>query len=252
MKKISQLFRFTLVVLFWCLLWQITSTLVIKDETLFPSTTSILKNSFSLSFVNLNIIPHLIASFERYLLALIIAAPAAILTAILIAGSSTFRWIFYPIINVTYPLPKVALFPFLLLIFGISDSAKIAMIFLGMYFLLFLSMYSGLTRTLNGQLGDIIKSYRISGLNYWYHFMFKGCLQYFYIGLQTALGYGLTLVVVSEISLTKSGLGYFIWSAWDSFRILDLYSGLFILAMIGYLINLLCDFLIQKSTIHEK
>ena len=252
MKKISQLFRFTLVVLFWCLLWQITSTLVIKDETLFPSTTSILKNSFSLSFVNLNIIPHLIASFERYLLALIIAAPAAILTAILIAGSSTFRWIFYPIINVTYPLPKVALFPFLLLIFGISDSAKIAMIFLGMYFLLFFSMYSGLTRTLNGQLGDIIKSYRISGLNYWYHFMFKGCLQYFYIGLQTALGYGLTLVVVSEISLTKSGLGYFIWSAWDSFRILDLYSGLFILAMIGYLINLLCDFKKKKSTIHEK
>ena len=244
----SKFFRFFLVVLFWCLLWQIISTLVIKDETLFPSTTAIFKNSFSLLFINFNIIPHLIASFERYLIALIIAAPAAILTAILIAGNSTFRWIFYPIINVTYPLPKVALFPFLLLIFGISDSAKIAMIFLGMYFLLFFSMYTGLTRTLNGQLGDIIKSYRISGVNYWYHFMFKGCLQYFYVGLQTALGYGLTLVVVSEISLTKSGLGFFIWSAWDSFRILDLYSGLFILALIGYLINAVCDILILKKS----
>lgn len=248
MKKMSKFFRFFLVVLFWCLLWQIISTLVIKDETLFPSTTAIFKNSFSLLFINFNIIPHLIASFERYLIALIIAAPAAILTAILIAGNSTFRWIFYPIINVTYPLPKVALFPFLLLIFGISDSAKIAMIFLGMYFLLFFSMYTGLTRTLNGQLGDIIKSYRISGVNYWYHFMFKGCLQYFYVGLQTALGYGLTLVVVSEISLTKSGLGFFIWSAWDSFRILDLYSGLFILALIGYLINAVCDILILKKS----
>jgi ABC-type nitrate/sulfonate/bicarbonate transport system permease component len=248
MKKINQLFRFTLVVLFWGLLWQITSTLVIKDETLFPSTAAILKNSFSLLFVSSNIIPHLMASFERYSIAFLIAAPAAIVSALLIAGNSTFRWIFYPIINVTYPLPKVALFPFLLLIFGISDSAKIAMIFLGMYFLLFFSMYTGLTRILNGQLGDIVKSYRVSGLNYWYHFMFKGCLQYFYIGLQTALGYGLTLVVVSEISLTKSGLGFFIWSAWDSFRILDLYSGLFILAIIGYFINACCEILISKKS----
>jgi NitT/TauT family transport system permease protein len=248
MKKINQLFRFTLVILSWGLLWQIMSTLVIKDDILFPSTTAILKNSFSLLFINLNIIHHLIASFERYFIALFIAAPAAILSALLIAGNSTFRLIFYPIINVTYPLPKVALFPFLLLIFGISDSAKIAMIFLGMYFLLFFSMYSGLTRTLNGQLGDIVKSYRISGINYWYHFMFKGCRQFFYLGLQTALGYGLTLVVVSEISLTNKGLGFFIWSAWDSFRILDLYSGLFILALIGYLINAICDFLISKKS----
>jgi ABC-type nitrate/sulfonate/bicarbonate transport system permease component len=248
MQKINHLFRFSFVVLFWGLVWQIVSTHLISDETLFPSTFNIIKNSIFLIFINKNIIPHLLVSFERYSVALLIAAPIAILSAILVSGSSTFRWLFYPIIKITYPLPKVALFPFLLLIFGISDSVKIAMIFLGMYFLLFFSMYTGLTKTLNGQLGDIVKSYRISGYNYWFHFMFKCSLQYFFIGLQTALGYGLTLVVVSEMSLTKSGLGYFIWSAWDSFRILDLYSGLFVLAVIGYLINIICDYLILKKS----
>ncbi len=246
MKKIKSFFYFLLVIFFWGAIWQIISSSVINDPQLFPSSAAILKNSFDLIFVNTKIIPHLLASGYRYLLALAIAAPLAVLSAILMAGYPKWRAIFYPMISVTYPLPKVALFPFLLLIFGVSDAAKIAMIFLGMFFLIFFSVYTGLTQLLNGQLGDVAKSFRISKWNYAYYFLFKGSLQFFYVGLQTAMGYGLTLIVVSEISLAQSGLGFFIWSAWDSFRILDLYSGLFILGIVGYCINLICELLIIK------
>lgn len=195
--------------------------------------------------MNAKIIKHLIGSGERYLIAIVLAVPLAIATAIFVAGSSKAKDLFYPIISLTYPLPKVAILPFLLLVFGIGDSAKIVMIALGIFYLLFINIYVGLTLELKGQLGDIVRTYQIRGVNYWYYFLFQGSYKHFLVGLKAALGYGLTMVVVSEISIAKNGIGFFIWSAWDAFRVVDLYSALFILALIGYFINAACDYLIN-------
>lgn len=239
--------KFILSLLFWAVIWQLISDYIIKDPIVFPNSTNVIANAYELLFVNYKIIPDIIGSAERYIIAALIAMPMAIISAVLVSGNRKFKDLFYPIISLTYPLPKVAILPFLLLVFGIGDSAKIAMIVLGMYYLIFINIYVGLSLLLKGQLGDIVYTYRIEGINYWVHFLFKGSYRYFLTGLKAALGYGLTLVVVSEISLAKNGIGFFIWSTWDAFRVTDLYSALLILALIGYGINTACDYLINHS-----
>lgn len=235
--------KFIFSLLIWAAVWQIISQFVVMDQAVFPDFFSVLKNSIDL-FAQQRIVPHLVGSGHRYILAVLYAAPVAVLMAVLVVGNQKIKDLFYPLISLTYPLPKVAILPFLLLIFGIGDAAKITMISLGVFYLIFINVYVGLSQVISGQLGDIVRSYEIKGINYWYHFLFKGSLNPFLTGFKAALGYGLTLVVVSEISMSKDGIGFFIWSSWDSFRILDLYSGLLILAIIGYVINACCDYLI--------
>lgn len=236
--------KFIFSLLFWAAVWQAVSQYVVRDQATFPLFSSVFMNVTDL-FLQHRIDPHLLGSVRRYALAVLYAAPLAVVMAVLVVGNQKIKDLFYPLISLTYPLPKVAILPFLLLVFGIGDAAKITMISLGVFYLIFINVYVGLSQILMGQLGDIVRSYEIKGVNYWYHFLFKGSLKSFLTGFKAALGYGLTLVVVSEMSMSKDGIGFFIWSSWDSFRILDLYSGLLILSIVGYVINACCDYLID-------
>ena len=46
------------------------------------------------------------------------------------------------------------------------------------------------------------------------------------------------LIAVAEMVGAKSGLGYLIWSAWSTFAVEQMYVGLFVIAIIGFLISI--------------
>ena len=73
-----------------------------------------------------------------------------------------------------------------------------------------------------------------------------GTLQEILTGLKLALNYGLTLVVVSEISASNNGIGYFIWKSWDQFKIINVYSGVFVLSIIGFALYFTFNSFIEK------
>lgn len=70
----------------------------------------------------------------------------------------------------------------------------------------------------------------------------------FLVGLKAAIGYDLLLVVVSEFSVSKNGIGHFIWQAWDQFRIIDMYAGVLILCLLGLCFSYVLDTIIDKWT----
>lgn len=57
-------------------------------------------------------------------------------------------------------------------------------------------------------------------------------------GLKLGIGIGLVLIAVAEMVGAKSGLGFLIWSAWSTFAVEEMYVGLFVIAIIGFLLTL--------------
>ena len=55
------------------------------------------------------------------------------------------------------------------------------------------------------------------------------------IGLGGLLG--IVLIAVAEMIGAKSGLGYMIWSAWETFAVEQMYVGLFVIAIIGFILT---------------
>ena len=45
----------------------------------------------------------------------------------------------------------------------------------------------------------------------------------------------------AEMVGAKSGIGYMIWSAWETFAVTKMYVGLFVIALIGFAISLLLN-----------
>ena len=55
--------------------------------------------------------------------------------------------------------------------------------------------------------------------------------------LPLAIGLGLVLIAIAEMIGAKSGLGYMIWTAWETFSVEQMYVGLFMIAIIGFVLT---------------
>jgi ABC-type nitrate/sulfonate/bicarbonate transport system permease component len=229
------------------LIWHICSKFKIVDPEFFPSPFDIIKNLFHLiAFENFS--NDIWASFSRVIISAVITIPVAILVSLACVQYKLVDIVLRPVIAFTYPLPKVAIIPLLMLIFGIGDKTKIAVISLGMFYLIFINLYSAMLKLKSSALNDVAIIYKIKKTDYLFQFLIKGSWLEFLIGLKLALGYALTLVVVSEFSMSKNGIGNFIWRSWDQFKVIDMYSGVFFLSFVGFSLYFILDILIAKST----
>lgn len=218
----------------------------IVDPVFFPAPLNVIQNTFFL-LVNDGLLIHIFHSMRRLMFAAGIAIPFGVCLAILMAHSKNLDNYLNPLIAFTFPLPKVAIYPLLLLISGIDDLSKILLISIGMFYLIFINTRVGVKRLLNSQAYDIIKIYKLKKTDYFSEFILKGSQQEILTGLKLALNYGLTLVVVSELSTSNNGIGYYIWRSWDQFKIINVYSGIFILSLIGFVFYFSFNALIERS-----
>jgi len=124
----------------------------------------------------------------------------------------------------------------LLVIFGIGDAAKIAIIAIGIFFLVLFNTTQGVKRLISLGYFNIIFIYKIPYRTKISKIIFQGALPEILNGIKMGLGYGLVMVIAGEFTISKNGIGFFMWNAWDQFRILDLYCGLVVISLLGYII----------------
>ncbi|MBC7711769.1 MAG: ABC transporter permease subunit [Rhizobacter sp.] len=233
--------------LFFLTCWQLLCHFIIIDPVFFPAPLSIIKNTFFL-LIQDNLLVQVFYSMKRLGLASLVAIPAAIFLAIAVTHVKNLDNYINPVIAFTFPLPKVAIYPLLLLIFGIDDTSKIVLIGIGIFYLIFINLRIGIKRLLNSQSYDLVRIYKLTRFDYIWNFILKGTQQELITGLKLGLNYGLTLVVVSEFSTSNNGIGYFIWRSWDQFKIINVYSGILILSILGFVFYFIFNTLIERAS----
>src|SRR5262249_21311964 len=68
-----------------------------------------------------------------------------------------------------------------------------------------------------------------------------GALPVILTGFKLGIGIGLVLIAIAEMIGAKSGLGYLIWSAWETLPVEQMYVGLFMIAFIGFVLTLILN-----------
>ncbi len=234
---------FSLVVCF--VIWHYCSFFNVIDSAFYPSPVTIFSQMFHL-FMDSDFLLNMWSSLYRLFWSAVIAIPFAIGIAMISATTKSFDQIISPVIALTFPLPKVAIYPLMLLIFGIDENSKIALITIGLFFLVFVNARLGFLKLIQSQNYEITKIYRMKRLNFFYDFLIKGAQLEILTGIKLALNYGLTLVVVSEATTSNNGLGHFIWRSWDQFKIINVYAGVFTLSLIGVISYYSLDYYIER------
>lgn len=145
-----------------------------------------------------------------------------------------------PMVGALYPIPKTAIFPLLLLIFGIGEPSKYAIVAIGVFFLVLLNTMAGVL-SIEPVYIDVGRNFGANRRDVFRTIALPGALPLIFTGLRLAWGNALLLIVVAEIIGARSGIGAFIWNSWQTFQVERMYVGLLAISFIGYLSFLIID-----------
>ena len=188
---------------------------------------------------------HLTATLLRMSAGLAVGGAAGLLAGLLMGWSTRLRAFVDPVIAAAHPVPKIAILPLIMLIFGIGESSKVMVIALAAFFPMMISTMTGV-RQISPVYFEVAANYGADRKQIFTRVIFPGSLPFVLSGLRLALNSALLLTIAVELVSSQQGLGAMIWFAWETLRTEDLYAALAITALLGISGNILLQWLASR------
>lgn len=145
-----------------------------------------------------------------------------------------------PLVTAVYSLPKVALAPLFILWFGVDLTSKVVLTAVVCFFLVFYNTYAGV-RAVDADLVDVVRVMGGKRSDLLLKVVLPSAATWIFTGLRLAVPYALIGAVVGEIVASNKGLGYLLAHAAGTFNTAATFAALFILMLIGTLLNFVVD-----------
>lgn len=221
------------------LLWELCARTGVLDTRFFPAPTSIVGQAVDLATSG-ELWGHLSASLQRLLWGSLLGGIPALLIGIAMGLYRPIRAALDPLISATYPVPKSAILPLILLIFGLGEASKIVMVALGVFFPVVINTISGVMQIDKIYL-DVGKNFRASRWQTFRTVALPGALPSIMAGIKLGIGMGLILIAIAEMVGAKNGIGFMIWDAWQILSVETMYVGLIVISILGFLLTLILN-----------
>ncbi len=219
------------------LAWELAAQFGLIDVRFFPAPSTITSALIELTRTG-ELIEHVAISLQRIALGFMLGGIPAVIIGISMGISRPVRALIDPLISATFPIPKSAILPFILLIFGLGEMSKVVMVAIGVFFPIAINATAGVLQ-INPIYLDVGKSFKASKWDTFRTIALPGALPFIMTGVKLGAGIALILIAVTEMVGAKSGIGYMIWSAWEIFAVSKMYVGLFTIALIGFAVTFL-------------
>lgn len=205
-----------------------TAFLARAGELWLPSTEAWLTES-----MRRDVLP----SLARMLSGLALATVTAVALGVAIALNRRVGDYVDPIIQFARALPPPALIPVFLVLFGREDLMRVLLIAFGSAWPILINTIEGV-RSIDPLKHATARVFGVPLHTRLVRIVLPGASQKILAGVRTALALGLILMVISEMVAATGGIGFHIVQAQRGFQILDMWAGIALLGVLGYLLNL--------------
>jgi ABC-type nitrate/sulfonate/bicarbonate transport system permease component len=220
-------------------LWELLADTHLIDTRFFPAPSSIV-GTFGTLIQNGQLLSNTGISLERLFLGFLLGAIPALAIGLAMGLYRPVRALVEPLVLGTYPIPKSAILPLILLIFGLGEPSKIVMVAIGVFYPVVINTVSGVLQIPRIYM-DVGQNF---GANRWKMFTtiaLPGALPFIMTGIKLGAGMGLILIAIAEMIGAQSGLGYMIWNAWQILSVNTMYVGLIMIALLGFVLTLILN-----------
>jgi NitT/TauT family transport system permease protein len=221
------------------IVWELLARIHAIDTRLFSSPSLIVQAFFPL-LLSGELLYNTAVSVQRVVLGFVVGAVPGIILGIGMGLSPFIRSALEPMIAATYPIPKLAIMPLILLVFGLGETSKVFTIAIGVFYLVVINTMAGVLEIDKIYL-DVARNFGASRRDFYLTVALPGALPMIFAGLKLGMGMALILIVAAELSAAKAGVGWMIWRAYDMFDIEQMFVALIVLSVLGYLFSLLLD-----------
>jgi len=226
------------------LVWQIAGSLGFLDLRFFP-TPSMIAVTFWEQVKTGEWFLHVGATVGRVLLGFVTGSFVGIVTGTLMGLVPAVRLSVYPLVAAFYPIPKIAIFPLILLIFGMGETSIFITIAATCFFLLSISAMAGVLNIPQVYL-DVGKNFGANRLYFIRTVAIPAALPVIFSGLKLALGAAFLVVVSIEFVNASTGIGWQIWRSWELFSIRTMFVSLLTISLLGLILVISLDWLERK------
>jgi len=175
---------------------------------------------------------------ERMAYGWVLASFIGIALGALIGTSVTLRAWLQPMLEVIRPLPASAVMPIAIALIGLSPAMVLAVIAFGAVWPVLLATIHGFA-SIEPRLHEVGRVLRLSPLAFVCKIGLPNALPDALAGMRLSLTVSLILAIVGEMLASQQGLGQAILQAARAFRPADLFAGVVLLGVIGFVSNTL-------------
>ncbi|MDX3707389.1 ABC transporter permease subunit [Streptomyces europaeiscabiei] len=179
-----------------------------------------------------DVLPSLLRLSAGYAL----AAVAGIALGTVIGSYRRVRAVCEPVLEFLRAVPPPVLVPVIMLFAGIGDTMKIVVIASGCVWPVLLNTVEGV-RAVDSVLSETARSYGITGMARLRNVVLRSASPQIFAGLRQALSIGIILMVISEMTASSNGLGHTIVQFQRGFAIPDMWTGILVLGLLGFLLS---------------
>ena len=184
--------------------------------------------------LNGEIFKHLSISLWRLTLGFVIGSFLGVIVGALVGFSRILARFIEPFLLTLTPIPPIAWIPLLIILLGIDDSSKIALIAIAGFLGLFIqTAYS--VRTTDRALVEVGLVLEKSRLEMLFQILLPSALPDILLSLRLILGVSWSLLMASEIISSSNGLGWLIWQARNFAKADEMIVGMIVIGLIGKL-----------------
>lgn len=217
------------------LLWWILTR---NSQSLFNPPMPLIWQSFVDNWLGQRLVTDFLPSLSRMLagygLAILIGGGAGILLGL----SYIARRLAGPVVSFLRSIPGAALLPPAVLLLGVGHSMKVAIICFVCIWPILLNTIDGIDET-HSTMTSTAKVFQINRAKRFLWVTLPAASPRIFAGMRTSLALAIIMLVISEMIASTGGLGYFILQSQRTFDVADMWSGIILLGILGYLLTLL-------------
>ncbi len=197
-----------------------------------------LLRTFTKPIGRINLLGHAWASLKRVLSALVFAWAFGISFGILIGWNRTARAIFGSIFEVIRPIPPIAWIPLIIMWFGIGETAKVLIVFIGTFVPLVINTSTGIRAVdeINIHVGQVFGGSRFQILT---QIVIPTALPHIFAGIRTSVSSGWTTVLAAEMLGATAGLGSMVTKGWNGGDMALVLVAVITIAVVGFILSTL-------------
>ena len=137
-----------------------------------------------------------------------------------------------PLLTGTYPIPKIALFPIFIFVFGIGSLSKVALVFLECLYPIVINTFYG-TRAVNRVLLWSASNMGASPRQILLKVVVPAAGPFIFAGFRVALPIAMIVVIITEMIGSADGLGYLVIYSMASLKTDRMLAAVLAIALLG-------------------
>ncbi|PFG37150.1 NitT/TauT family transport system permease protein [Flavimobilis soli] len=227
--------RSSVAILAFLALWEVAPRVGLVDAVFLPPLSTVLVALGDLA-ADGALATHVSASLGRAAVGFGIAVAVSIPVGIAIGWYRPVAELLTPILELFRNTAALALLPVFILILGIGETSKIALVTYACSFPILLTTISGV-RTVDPLLVKSARSLGLTPVRLFWHVVLPAAVPAIFTGVRMAGSASILVLIAAEMIGAKAGLGFLITYTQYNFQIPEMYAGIIVIALTGLAIN---------------